>query len=293
MYLFAFAVARSYPQYSRKTGAADLAAMAARSAAIRARIHPNADAHPQPTNAPPSVRPGNIVASQSSNAFLATQSNAHAGPQSTSAPANTTPSHTLPNVPPAACAAQEPTEPPGVRWTEKEGTIANIVVELIVVKSSRRGTAPCMPLHACPDVGTCMACAESLRGECGDGDPAEGVAGVSGGLEGSAGSEDVDSALSSVVRMVLGDELGAQGQGRWAQGDVRSGEVAMLDPVDTCALNEGDIIFLNDAVRAVQLAARIVDTPCSEMHSDAFVQVFSLGQAIWCNRMTNISCFWS
>ena len=37
-------------------------------------------------------------------------------------------------------------------------------------------------------------------------------------------------------------------------------------------LTDGDLSVLEHAATAIRLAARIVDTPCNEMHTDAFIQ---------------------
>jgi hypothetical protein len=39
------------------------------------------------------------------------------------------------------------------------------------------------------------------------------------------------------------------------------------------AVTEEELKALSESARAIQLAARIVDTPCNEMHTDAFIEV--------------------
>lgn len=38
-------------------------------------------------------------------------------------------------------------------------------------------------------------------------------------------------------------------------------------------LNDSDIECITTAAEGIRLTARIVDTPCNEMHTDAFIQV--------------------
>ena len=42
---------------------------------------------------------------------------------------------------------------------------------------------------------------------------------------------------------------------------------------DGRSVTEEDVPCLNHAARGIQMAARIVDTPCNEMHTDAFLDV--------------------
>ena len=42
---------------------------------------------------------------------------------------------------------------------------------------------------------------------------------------------------------------------------------------DGRSVTEEDVQCLNHAARGIQMTARIVDTPCNEMHTDAFLDV--------------------
>ena len=46
-------------------------------------------------------------------------------------------------------------------------------------------------------------------------------------------------------------------------------------------LQDNDVETLNQSAHGIQLSARIVDTPCNEMHTDAFIQEIQvIGQAL-------------
>ena len=44
---------------------------------------------------------------------------------------------------------------------------------------------------------------------------------------------------------------------------------------NTTALDQSEVDFLNSTAESVRLAARIVDTPCNEMDTDHFLEVFT------------------
>lgn len=58
-----------------------------------------------------------------------------------------------------------------------------------------------------------------------------------------------------------------------------------------CTLSESDITCVSDAAYGVRMAARLTDTPCAEMHTDAFIEVgFKLTRPPSVNEMFLIVC---
>ena len=45
--------------------------------------------------------------------------------------------------------------------------------------------------------------------------------------------------------------------------------------VNTAALTQSEVDCLNSTAESVRLAAKIVDTPCNEMNTDHFLEVFT------------------
>ena len=48
----------------------------------------------------------------------------------------------------------------------------------------------------------------------------------------------------------------------------------------TEVVSDDDLVCLKQAMRGVRLAAKITDMPCSEMHTDAFIQVSTISDNI-------------
>ena len=50
-------------------------------------------------------------------------------------------------------------------------------------------------------------------------------------------------------------------------------EFILVGGDDDKDLTEEELETLNNATRGIQIGARIVDTPCKDMHTDIFIQV--------------------
>ena len=58
----------------------------------------------------------------------------------------------------------------------------------------------------------------------------------------------------------------------YVQGKSRKITVEFIT-VDSQPITEEDVKCMTTAAESIRLAARIVDTPCSEMHTDQFLEV--------------------
>jgi len=82
-------------------------------------------------------------------------------------------------------------------------------------------------------------------------------------------SKKTTSPLAAADKATVADKAAAAGNGRKEKKVVN---VEFICPGEDEVLTEADMAVLEHAKDGIQRAARIVDTPCNEMHTDAFIQ---------------------